>query len=122
MGMNRDNEMLKDLLIQFRDELIPGQGEVNPNSIKENYHIYLLLDAGFIAANKVQDMGQDMPFYDNLRITTKGHDFLDIAENTTVWDKTKGVLKEKGLEITTIPLDVLLVSLKAQMKNLLGLE
>lgn len=49
MGMERDNEMIKALLIQFKDEFNPGENGVKPESEKEDYHIYLLLNVGFIA-------------------------------------------------------------------------
>ncbi|GAA0343741.1 DUF2513 domain-containing protein [Oceanobacillus oncorhynchi subsp. oncorhynchi] len=120
--MERDNKMIRDLLIQFRNEVSPNDNSVNPNSEKEDYHIYLLMNSKFIEAERRRDMGKVLHYYDDLKITSAGHDFLDAAENETVWNKSKDFLKRKGEDIAKVPLNVLSGVLTAQLKSHLGIE
>ncbi|WP_339238563.1 DUF2513 domain-containing protein [Oceanobacillus sp. FSL W7-1281] len=120
--MERDNKMIRDLLIQFRNEVSPNDNSVNPNSEKEDYHIYLLMNSKFIEAERRRDMGKVLHYYDDLKITSAGHDFLDAAENETVWNKSKDFLKRKGEDIAKVPLNVLAGVLTAQLKSHLGIE
>lgn len=122
MSMERDNKMIRDLLIQFRNEVSPNDNSVNPNSEKEDYHIYLLMNSKFIEAERRRDMGKVLHYYDDLKITSAGHDFLDAAENETVWNKSKDFLKRKGEDIAKVPLNVLSGVLTAQLKSHLGIE
>lgn len=119
--MERDNEMIRQLLIEFKENSKPG-ADISPDTEKENYHMYLLLESGLIDAKKQNYMGQSLPEYINLRITTAGHDFLEAAENNTVWEKSKQSLKEKGMNIGNVPIDVLKDYLKMQLKAHLGIE
>lgn len=122
LSMERDNKMIRDLLIQFRNEVSPNDNSVNPNSEKEDYHIYLLMNSKFIEAERRRDMGKVLHYYDDLKITSAGHDFLDAAENETVWNKSKDFLKRKGEDIAKVPLNVLSGVLTAQLKSHLGIE
>lgn len=55
------------------------------------------------------------------QLTWLGNDYLDSIVNENVWSKTKNYVKEKGLELSNVPIDVIVEVAKAQMKNWLGL-
>jgi len=120
MPMERDNEMIRDLLIQFKEKFNP-EADYEPKSEKEDYHMYLLVDSGFIEAKK-QEYYNSRVIYQQLTITSAGHDFLEAAENSTIWEKSKESLKEKGMQIGTIPIDVLKEYLKMQVRKHIGME
>lgn len=50
-----------------------------------------------------------------------GHEFLDSIRNEGIWNKVKDVVKSKGLEIGSVPLEVLKEYAKMQVKNIFGL-
>lgn len=119
MSMERDMELIRDLLIEFKG--YQAGSSVTADNEKEDYHIYLLLESGLIEAKITNYMGGSRSF-DNLHITTAGHDFIDAAQNETVWKKTKDVLKQKGVEISGVPIGVLKELLKTKMKEYIGLQ
>ena len=53
-----------------------------------------------------------------IRLTWKGHEFLDAARNDTIWKKALGHIKKAGVQVT---LPVLEEVLKKAAKDLLGL-
>ncbi|HFQ60910.1 MAG TPA: DUF2513 domain-containing protein [Epsilonproteobacteria bacterium] len=60
------------------------------------YHVELLIEAGMIKGKMKTYMSGEKDC--NLdRLTWKGHDFLDAIRSDSIWDKTKNILKEKGL-------------------------
>ncbi|MGJ9381817.1 DUF2513 domain-containing protein [Salipaludibacillus sp. CF4.18] len=121
MSMERDNEMIRDLLIQFKDKYNPG-AQISPSSEKEDYHMYLLTEKGLIESDRKAFLGGEPPIYFKLRITSSGHDFLEVAENSTIWEKSKETLKEKGMQIGSVPIDVLKEYLKMQARKHMGIE
>ncbi|WP_416149422.1 DUF2513 domain-containing protein [Salipaludibacillus sp. HK11] len=123
MAMERDNEMIRDLLIQFKEK---NRGfNYRIKSEKEDYHIYLLVNSGFIEAKRAvhfDDRYKKTLTFNNIVITSAGHDFLEAAENSTVWEKSRETLKEKGMQIGSIPIDILIEYLKMQARKRIGLE
>ena len=61
------------------------------------YHCAILHDAGFIYDYQGQYGDDELLFFGVGRLTWAGHEFLDKIKNDTVWNKTKGVIKEKGI-------------------------
>lgn len=62
-------------------------------------HCQLLFEAGLINAYKPQRGGQGAKvlFYSVGNITNSGYDFLDKIREDTVWNRTKTIIKDKGL-------------------------
>ena len=64
------------------------------------YHCKILKEAGLItdykalyASNHIVDFGVGS-------LTWEGHDFLDKIREDTIWNKTKGLIKDKALPMT----------------------
>ncbi|RKD73649.1 uncharacterized protein DUF2513 [Sinobaca qinghaiensis] len=80
--MERGTEMIRNLLIGFKNYYRP-RTNITPTTQKEDYHMYLLADSGFIES-KIKKTKFSLPIYTNLMITSIGHDFLEAAESDTV--------------------------------------
>lgn len=86
-----------------------------------------------LVANHLELMGQaslvknnityadDKPYWIYTSLTWGGHEFLDSIRNEGIWNKVKDVVKSKGLEIGSVPLEVLKEYAKMQVKNIFGL-
>lgn len=69
-------------LVRLDEENFP---ERDPDEI--DYHVRLLVDAGLL----------DGPGNGTVQgLTWKGHEFLDAARDDTMWNRAKGVVKEKA--------------------------
>lgn len=98
-SMTRDWEVIRVILskveensnnFNFCDTLEEEQKE------QYVYHVELLIEAGMIKGKMKTYMSGEKDC--NLdRLTWKGHDFLDAIRSDSIWDKTKNILKEKGL-------------------------
>ncbi|MDR1957796.1 MAG: DUF2513 domain-containing protein [Planctomycetaceae bacterium] len=90
--MKRDLALLKTLLQKACN--IPNYGDYlevtdeefgfPPETETIKYHLLLLMDSGFIEARLNRDGGGLIK-----RLTNKGHDFLDLLNNETIWQKIK---------------------------------
>lgn len=56
------------------------------------------------------------------KLTWYGNDYLDAISSENVWSKTKEIIKEKGMEVSNVPFEVLIELAKLQVKNWIGLE
>ncbi|AOZ93638.1 DUF2513 domain-containing protein [Paenibacillus crassostreae] len=86
---------------------------------KENvqYQVQLLREAGYIEAKATLSPYQ---FYVKT-MTWKGHDFLDAARDQSVVEKAKDLVKRKGLEFSTLPIDIAKDYLVHTLKSMIGL-
>ena len=116
--MKRDMDLCREILIQLEEKEQPA-GWVNltvpgRTDAEISYHIRLLAETGLIDA-------QDLTTLTSVdwrakRLTWDGHEFLDVARNEGVWQKTKSFVLEKT---GTISLDLLKVGLAEVAKGLL---
>jgi hypothetical protein len=104
--MKRDWDVIRSVL-----EEIEGLGEQNFQAAQYSVHqgmtideetrvrhILLLRDAGYIKgvkADTLEGAGIISP-----ELTMPGHDLLDTLRSATVWERTKKIAKEKGVELT----------------------
>ncbi len=108
--MKRDLDLVKEILLQIEaapthlNDIKINITEQDPKLI--NFHLHLLLNAGYIEAN-VTDYGSVLP----KRLTNSGCDFLDASRNNTIWNKAKDTAKEKGLSLTLDIAKELLITL-----------
>ena len=104
--MKRDPELIRDILLRIREEsegLLMGYDEFEDLGSQPEvaYHIQLIRDAEWVKTGT--KMGGERPFHPPMRLTHKGHEFLDAVENDTVWEKGRQALQERsvsaGLEV-----------------------
>lgn len=91
--MKRDMNLIREILLQ-----IEGSSSVSAPegySVKEtNFHLLLLLDAGFIEANVAKAFGETSIRVK--RMTWDGHDFLEAIRSPQVWDQVQKQITEVG--------------------------
>jgi len=114
--MKRDMNLIRLLLLRAE-----GEEEVDFASYTEEqriYHSALLVEAGLVDGA----IRTDAQGYPNgvatIRLTWKGHEFLDAARNDSVWQKATGAVRSKGLSLT---FDVLKELLTATIRGQVGL-
>jgi len=106
--MKRDMDLVRDILLDVEKQ--DGSGgwikvAVENHSEDEiNYHLLLLKDAGFLEA-AVLNAGV-RSIVQPTRLTWKGHEFLNAARSSKVWEgakefvlKTTGTLTLEGLKL-----------------------
>ena len=115
--MKRDMDLVRLQLLRVEgEEPVPElDGYTEERRV---YHMALCIEAGLVDG-VVRTDGNGYP---NgavaIRLTWKGHEFLDAARNDTIWKKALGHIKKAGVQVT---LPVLEEVLKKAAKDLLGL-
>lgn len=113
--MKREMDLVRGILL-FVEENIPHgrQVEVKIEGRSEAeiaYHIALLHEAKFLEAIDTSGTGEDWIV---LRLTWTGHEFLDAARNSKVWEQAKSIFREKGLGMPFEAVQAVLTKLTVQ--------
>lgn len=120
--MKRDLNLVRELLLIIESNV--GNSELNIpvewDSKNVAYHLKIMDQAGYIN-NKTQ-WADNSPFWIYASLTWEGHEFLDSIKNDTIWDKTKEGIKNKGLELGSVPLVIIKEYATMQIKSVFGLS
>jgi len=84
------------------------------------YHVKILEQAGYVKSKVF--WADNKPIMITSSLTWEGHEFLDSIKNDNIWNKTKDGIKEKGLELGSVPLSVVKDFALMQMKSLFGVD
>ncbi len=84
------------------------------------YHLKILDQAEYVDNNT--KWADNSPMWLMASLTWDGHEFLDSIKDNSIWQKTKAGIKAKGLEIGSVPLDVIKEYAKLQLKSVFGIE
>jgi hypothetical protein len=115
--MKRDMELIRVSLLEVeREEPAPDLSGYTQD--QKVYHMALCIEAGLVDGEIVKDGNGYPAATAAVRLTWKGHEFLDAARNDTIWRKALGHIKKAGVTVT---LPVLEDLLKKGAKELLGL-
>ncbi|WMT57090.1 DUF2513 domain-containing protein [Truepera radiovictrix] len=82
-----------------------------------SYHVMQLAKAGLVEAEGTTETGSDVDWKAN-DLTWQGHDFLEAAEDDTIWQKAKKHVQEKGEALTFDVLKAVLTHLTRQAVGL----
>lgn len=102
--MKRDWELIREILIAL-ENLPSTQTFLEPKMLERydpeivSYHIQILDEAGLIEGHCHKSLNAPLRCWAN-RLTWHGHEFLDEIKSDTIWNKTKEVLKEKGIDLS----------------------
>lgn len=102
--MKRDMELIRKILLQIEDEYVDAAiynlkiEDYNLATIA--YHCNLLFQAGLIMDYTPLFGDGQITDFGVTGITWAGHDFLDNIRSDGTWNKTKSIIKEKGLPMT----------------------
>ena len=108
--MKRDMDLIRLLLLQiessetrYADDLdTPGYSRQ-----ETGYHLELLISAGLINCDRVSwTFGGDFGAAVN-GLTWEGHDFVEAIRSESVWNRTKEFVKDKGLDVGSLPIELL---------------
>lgn len=103
--MKRNWDTIRELLSKVEECTLPTEmvrlaDFPEEKAAEISYHMALLIDAGLVKGQMVQTIGPDVKDFFAQKLTWTGHEFLDSIRSDTVWQKTKKVFQEKGLEMT----------------------
>src|SRR5690554_6297178 len=84
------------------------------------HHLELMGQAGLVK-NKIT-YADDIPYWIFTNLTWNGHELLDSIRNESVWAKMKEGIKEKGLELGSVPFEVFIEYAKSTIQNMLGID
>lgn len=116
---DKNLERIIELLKHIRNEVEPG-GSVEEISSYDQYQYYLMKDNEIIEY-KMYSMGDGVVGITGVRITNKGHDFLESLGNGKNYEKIKEIAKKRGQKLTEIPLDMAYKLGVKWLENELGL-
>ncbi len=81
------------------------------------YHCELMNDSGLFVSETFTHTESKFEEFLILRLTSKGHDFIDSARNETIWVKAKNTISSK---VGGITIDALIQYLSSQALSVLG--
>ncbi|NKW71739.1 DUF2513 domain-containing protein [Rhodobacteraceae bacterium R_SAG10] len=116
--MKRDYDYIRELLFEiegdpshiFLASLTIGASE---EAAKKHYHAELLCDAGFLS--KVNDGGV-------YRLTSQGHDYIEVIRDNSVWNYTKDGAKKIGGATLGMMAEIATAYLKREIAEKLGIN
>jgi len=116
-------DLVRQLHRKIRDHEDPygldGIPEIDGYSGKEiSYHIRILCDAGLLTASPVGEMSVEHEDFFSINLTWQGQDFIDAAEDDTIWKKAKKKIIRPGESFT---FDILKEWLKTEIKEKIGM-
>ncbi len=103
--MKRNWDTIRELLTKVEECTLPAEMVRLSNFQKEraaeiSYHMSLLIEVGLVKGQMVQTIGPEVKDFIAQRLTWQGHEFLDAIRSDTVWEKTKKIFLDKGVEMT----------------------
>jgi hypothetical protein len=116
--MKRDMDTVRQILLAVAAASEPVEQLDDCDDSVFSYHVAILIEGGLVRGD-VSDGPNLQPMAGSIfRLTWHGHEFLDAARNDTVWQKTTGTVRAKGLSLT---FDLLKELLAATIRGQLGL-
>jgi len=115
--MKRDMNLIRLLLMQCEGEE-PKPDLSAYTEEQQVYHAALLVEAGLIKGDVLEDGEGEAKGAVMIRLTWQGHEFLDAARNDAIWRKAGERIKKAGVQVTISVLEELL---KKLLKEPLGL-
>lgn len=115
--MKRDMEFIRKLLLKIEKE--ESRFDYVAIDSKTEYHLDLMIEENLIKAKKTHYMDNTINF-DIIGITWAGHDFLDAARNDKVWGKAEETAESKGMDLRSLPIEIVKDLLVESAKALIG--
>ena len=101
--MKRDMDLVREILLEIEEQYISTVTydlEIEGYDMATvAYHCKILHEAGLISAYKAQYAGDDIWSFGVGSLTWEGNDYLDKVRDNSTWNKTKNIIKEKGLPL-----------------------
>lgn len=112
--MKRDPDLAREILAEIEGHSYDPNHffvvEIDGYSKEEvAYHVMLLAEAGYVEASSLPTT--DGTIWKAERLTWEGHEFLEAAQDKTLWNRAKALLTEKGGGIVFEVLKPLLIEM-----------
>lgn len=119
MGQIRDLDRMRELLIyiKFEDDL-PMLLEVDNNH--DRYQYYLMRDGGLLEF-EIYPIGSNQIRYTNMKITNKGHYFIDNIINEKDYEGLKKIAAKGGRKLVDLPFDLIFKLSQKYLEQQIGL-
>ncbi len=124
--MERDMELVKEILAQLRDGNYHVEEEIDGHSEEEIiYHLKIMEENDLVDVNLSEVIntrtGKEKEWMVGAvgGLTWKGHEFLDAAEHSSAWQQAKDFVREQG---SNVPFAVLQKMMMAYIKQEAGLS
>jgi len=103
--MKRNWDVIRELLMKVEECTLPSEmirisHFAAERAAEISYHMTLLIEAGLVKGQVLQTLDPGPKDFFAQRLTWEGHEFLDAIRSNTVWERTKKLFLEKGLEMT----------------------
>lgn len=101
--MKRDMELIRTILFTIEDKYVDtwlssSEIPIDGYDMKTiGYHCAILHEAGLLYDYKGQYGDGELLQFGVSRLTWDGHELLDKIKSDTVWNKTKDIIKAKGI-------------------------
>ena len=120
--MKRDMELVREILFLLESQEDGAILEVPEGLDKYNVasHLEIMSQANLVKGKTI--WADNEPFWMQYNLTWQGHDFIDSIRSESVWNKIKSTVKDKGLEIGGLTIDVIAEMAKSFAKDILGLN
>ncbi len=115
--MKRDMELIRLLLLEVEGDDKPDLSGYTEE--QQVYHMALLVEAELVKGAVVEDEAGKPCSAQAIRLTWKGHEFLDAARNPSVWERVWKKVKSDG---ASLPLPIIQDMLISVLKKQVGLE
>lgn len=99
--MKRDFDLIRELLLEVEDDASVDLSAFTDDQV--SYHRALLIEAGLAEGTVRESMRTHTEVPDLVfikKLTWSGHEFLDQARQSKVWNQAKEHLAKKGVELT----------------------
>ena len=104
--MKRNLDLIRFILLKVEESpeyniSLSSISEGSPYNLGDaNYNTMLRLDAGFLKVAGFNSRKDNVSDWNIVRMTNKGHDYLDAVRSPSVWKETKERIKEKAVDLT----------------------
>lgn len=115
--MERNWELVRKVLLKL-EEQATSTGHLTPDSIDGydadlvSYHMELMDGAGLIRARCSKAMNRPTSCV-GLSLTWEGHELLDRIRTDSMWNRIKGMAREKGVDLSV---DVIKLAAKSLLE------
>lgn len=115
--MKRDWDLIRLILISLEDADGAHQISEDMGIYPANWvaiHMSMLESGGLITGEDTTPMSGDAEFLAT-SITWKGREFIDSIRSDSVWEKSKVMLKEKGVDLTVDTIKAAVIAVVTQL-------
>jgi len=98
--MKRDMDLIRAIALRIEAEpsgWAPDGLTIEGYSAEQvGYHTLLMIESGLAAGNDVSSQGDDSPSGLISRLTSAGHDFIEMSKEPTRWGHAKRIIEKIG--------------------------